>query len=133
MLVLAFIQAYVAIVSTDEAECVVLLHGMGRSAFSMTPMESFLRRHGYQIVSHSYPSTSQTIEQISDTIIPTFVSECNNGVNKINFVTHSLGGIITRYYLQANALPEGSRVVMLSPPNKGSEIADRFHDSAWYR
>ncbi|MDH3326626.1 MAG: hypothetical protein OEM38_07915, partial [Gammaproteobacteria bacterium] len=52
---------------------------------------------------------------------------------KIHFVTHSLGGIISRYYLQTNQLPAGSRIVMLSPPNKGSEIADRFHDSTWYR
>ncbi|MCP4312474.1 MAG: lipase, partial [Bacteroidetes bacterium] len=45
----------------------------------------------------------------------------------------SLGGIVTRYYLQTNSIPEGSRIVMLSPPNRGSEIADRFQNSTWYK
>jgi triacylglycerol lipase len=106
---------------------------MGRTAFSMNSMASYIEKHGYQVISHNYPSTSQTIEQIAKKIIPQFVNECHEDVKKIHFVTHSLGGIITRYYLQTNPLPSGSRVVMLSPPNKGSEIADRFHDSLWYR
>jgi hypothetical protein len=45
---------------------------------------------------------------------------------KIHFVTHSLGGILVRKYLQKNNLPDGSRIVMLSPPNHGSEVVDRF-------
>ncbi len=133
LLVLLFTQASTAYASPNNTECVILLHGMGRTAFSMNSMESYLKEHGYQTISHNYPSTSQTIEQISKNIVPKFVRECNANATKIHFVTHSLGGIITRYYLQSNHLPEGSRVVMLSPPNKGSEIADRFHDSTWYR
>ena len=133
LLVCIFTQVSVTNASTGSAECVVLLHGMGRTAFSMNSMESYLKENGYQTINHSYPSTSQTIEQISKNIVPKFINECNNGAKKIHFVTHSLGGIISRYYLQTNQLPAGSRIVMLSPPNKGSEIADRFHDSTWYR
>lgn len=118
---------------SKSSECVILLHGMGRTAFSMNSLESYLKENGFQTVNHSYPSTSQTIENISRNIIPKFISECNKGATKVHFITHSLGGIISRYYLQTNRLPVGSRVVMLSPPNKGSEIADRFHDSTWYR
>ena len=133
VLILIFLQASVSDAASVETECVILLHGMGRTTYSMASIESYLKKHGYQTVSHSYPSTSKTIEQISKDIIPQYIKECNVAAQKIHFVTHSLGGIITRYYLQSNNLPKGSRVVMLSPPNKGSEIADRFHDSAWYR
>ena len=114
-------------------DCVVLLHGMGRTAFSMNSMESFLTERGFQVINQSYPSTSQSIEEISRNIVPKFISKCNKDVSKIHLVTHSLGGIISRHYLQSNDLPVGSRIVMLSPPNKGSEIADRFQDSSWYR
>ncbi len=134
LLIFAFVlvQENSAHASFNNDECVVLLHGMGRTSFSMNSMESFLKESGYQTVSHSYPSTKLTIEKISNNIIPEFVGECNIKSRKVHFVTHSLGGIIARYYLQSNNLPEGSRVVMLSPPNKGSEIADKFRDSTWY-
>lgn len=42
----------------------------------------------------------------------------------IHVVTHSLRGILIRAYLQDHSLPEGSRIVMLAPPNHGSEVAD---------
>jgi triacylglycerol lipase len=119
--------------NTENTECVILLHGMGRTAFSMQPMEKYLQEHGYLTINRSYPSTSRTIEEIANNIIPEYIEECKKEANKIHFVTHSLGGIIIRYYLQSNSLPEGSRVVLLCPPNKGSEIADRLRDSAWYK
>jgi len=133
LLIVALFHIETISANPENNECVILLHGMGRSAFSMNSMESYIQRHGYQTINHNYPSTSQKIEQISKNIIPKFVGECKKQVKKIHFVTHSLGGIIIRHYLQTNRLPDGSRIVMLSPPNKGSEIADRFQDTTWYR
>jgi pimeloyl-ACP methyl ester carboxylesterase len=52
---------------------------------------------------------------------------------KVHFVTHSLGGILVRQYFQDHAAPEARRVVMLGPPNHGSEITDRYKDAWWYR
>jgi hypothetical protein len=114
-------------------ECVVVLHGMGRTAVSMRKLENFLGESGYRVVNRGYPSTSKTVEEIAGTSVPEAIAECGERPAKIHFVTHSLGGIVTRYYLQSQEIPQGSRIVMLSPPNKGSEIADRFHDAAWYQ
>jgi len=120
-------------INTDNCESVILLHGMGRTAYSMRSMEGYLRSKGYHTVNCGYPSTSQTIEHLARHVIPLFIKKCNHQTEKIHFVTHSLGGIILRYYLQTNCLPRGSRIVMLSPPNKGSEIADKFRKTKWYK
>ena len=42
----------------------------------------------------------------------------------LNFVTHSMGGLITRYYIAKHTPDNLGKVVMLGPPNTGSEFAD---------
>jgi len=114
---------------TDEH--VILLHGMGRTKYSMRKLEVYLAEHGYQTINDGYPSTSKPVEKISDEYLAPMVNQClENGAEKIHIVTHSLGGIIIRQYLQDHSLPEGSRIVMISPPNKGSELADTFRN--WF-
>ena len=119
--------------NTRQDDCVILLHGLGRTSGSMKLMENFLKDYGYLTINNDYPSTSLSIEKISDYYLPRFIAECGKRSRRIHVVTHSLGGIIFRHYLQEHRLPQGSRIVMLSPPNKGSEVADRFKDQGWYR
>ena len=51
----------------------------------------------------------------------------------MHFVTHSLGGILVRQYLRDHDIPNLGRVVMLGPPNKGSEVVDRLSDFPGFR
>ncbi len=107
--------------------CVVLLHGLGRTASSMQKMENALFEAGYCTVNAGYPSREEPVETIVNEQLPEMVATCrNNGAETIHFVTHSLGGILVRAYLQEHKLPEGSRIVMISPPNHGSQIVDTF-------
>lgn len=120
--------------TSHKKECVVLLHGMARTASSMHDLETYLSDKGYNTVNFAYPSTSESIARIAEVYLPRAIAQCEDGpVDKIHFVTHSLGGIIVRQYLQTNSLPEGSRLVMLAPPNQGTEVVDYLKDFFAYQ
>ena len=108
-------------------DCVVLLHGLGRSEMSMKAIEWRLNRSplGYTVVNQGYPSLSQPIETLAVTAIDDARRKCHEaGTRQIHFVTHSLGGILLRQYLSGHEIANIGRTVMLGPPNQGSALAE---------
>jgi len=123
----------IAVKHANQGACVVLIHGLWRSGMAMNVIASDLAHYGYHTVTVDYPSTQNAIGALSDQYLAPAVDACKaKSRGPVHIVSHSMGGILARHYLQTRSLPEGSRVVMLSPPNQGAALSEYFAGTWWY-
>ncbi len=110
-----------------SAECAILLHGLARSSSSMDKLDKKLSGEGFYVANVNYPSRKMGIEDLSEIAINMGLEQCQKeSANPINFVTHSLGGILVRQFYKNHRPENVKRVVMLGPPNNGSEVVDNL-------
>lgn len=104
-----------------EGEAVVVLHGLGRSRKSMSGMAQSLAEGGFVPIRLDYPSTRRPLEKHVEQVVELIA---HLDVERVSFVTHSLGGIIARGALaHPNLNVNAHRVVMCAPPSQGAALA----------
>ena len=113
-----------------EKQYIILLHGLSLTSHSMYAIQKHLSKLGYDVINIDYPSRKQTIDQLSD-YLASKISQL--AAYKINFITHSMGGILARRYLQKYPHDNLSRILFLAPPNKGSELTEHFENNFFYK
>jgi len=110
----------------DKREYVVIMHGIARTSAHMQPLAEYLEREGYEVLNLSYPSTKYNIEQLIRIVSKDVDSLITDRTRTVNFVGYSMGGLIVRGVIAKNRPDHLGRVVLIAPPNHGSEVAD-FH------
>jgi len=111
----------------NDGDYVILIPGLLLGARSMNKIHNFLNNYGYQVLQLNCSIKKHSIQVLANSFLKNFIiKNCLNKKRKIHFVTHSVGGIVVRKYLEDNHSLNIGRVVMLAPPNHGSEIMILF-------
>ncbi|MFM8890982.1 MAG: esterase/lipase family protein [Planctomycetia bacterium] len=123
-------EAFAALVREGRVPAVtgptiVVLHGLGEGRWSMRPLVAHLRRElDATILSFGYASTAAGLDAPGRSLAD--VIRQLPDADPVSFVGHSMGNLVVRRWLSlapAEDVARVRRMVMLGPPNQGSELA----------
>ena len=106
-----------------SAQSVVLLHGLFATRRNMKKLEMRVTAAGYRVINWGYRTFGRTTQQHVEQLLKTVRTlQEDPDIGSINFVTHSMGGILARGVVHLGGSRKVKRIVMLAPPNNGSQL-----------
>jgi pimeloyl-ACP methyl ester carboxylesterase len=122
---------------------VLFVHGLWSDGSAFEIMKNYLLSNGYDyysLLNPSYPNYKHFAENAPS--IPTYINflkqRCyafNLSVGKVDVVTHSMGGILTRLYLQNSAgldyRKDINKFITINTPHSGSQAANLLVGSSF--
>jgi triacylglycerol lipase len=115
-------------------QTVYLLHGYGSGPLFMTTINNYLIKQGFHTVNYGYHSIKDDLNFSARQL---YEDIKKNKEDTICFVTHSMGALVLRAMISSvqkgSPFPVIYRIVMITPPNHGAEIADFFGESPVFR
>jgi pimeloyl-ACP methyl ester carboxylesterase len=114
-----------------SGRAVILIHGIGRSSKSFNAMKLALEADGVTVVGFDYASTRVPISDSAEYLNQ--VIESLEGIEQIDFVVHSMGGLVVRAWTHKHSDPRIGRLVMLGVPNLGAKMANHLKDVGLFK
>jgi len=112
---------------STQDEIVVFLHGALKSPYSMKRLENAFRNEGYNTLNFNWEGRTHSV-QWNAAKLDSILAESGAYEGKVHFVTHSMGTLVVRYFLDEYHVPSLGRFVMIAPPNQGSDLATELQD-----
>lgn len=110
--------------SSSSRDKIVLIHGFGANRLAMWPMAHRLQTRGFAVENFGYfslASIEKTAQQLKQRLQE--LAQASDS-RRIHIVAHSMGCVLTRRALLDFRPPQLGRVVMMTPPSKGTPRAD---------
>jgi len=112
-----------------QGDYLIVLHGIGRTNQNMQTVSDHFTAQGYLVLNLNYASRDKELKNLSTDIHQKITKFTTDPNKPIHFITHSMGGLVARAYITQYKPKNIARVVMLGPPNQGSEVADFFKEN----
>ena len=120
---------------------VLMVHGLWGAAGTFSAMHQEFRQGGYypwMVHSADYEATNASAFATNVNVVPAgidaLISQCRDSehaAGKANLVVHSMGGVLSRLYLQNAYREDVYRLVTCNTPHVGAQTANWLLDPAW--
>jgi pimeloyl-ACP methyl ester carboxylesterase len=104
----------------------ICIHGFLAKSMNMYFMKKNFKKNNWDVINWDYNGRAKNIEEHAKDLVKSLQDCAEKKPNEpINFIAHSMGGLVLRAVLNDPACPieaKLGKVVLLAPPNKGSLV-----------